>query len=432
MKRLAYQYLINWKTNPAKKPLVIRGARQVGKTWLMKHFGENEYDDTVYVNFEESAHLRSLFQENFNVERILTALQVETGKKIIPGKTLIILDEIQEAPGGLTALKYFYESSLELDVMVAGSYLGMPLGSFPVGKVEFLDLYPMNFAEFLMAIGDENLLDLILHEKWDLVKIFKDKYIERLMYYYITGGMPEVVKTYSEQKDFTRVRKIQKDILLSYELDFGKHAPVEILPRIRMVWDAIPSQLAEENKKFIFGHIKKGARAKDFEKALQWLVNSGLIHKIFRISKPALPLKSYANAKAFKVFLNDTGLLAAMAGLDVKIILEGSKIFTGFKGAFTEQYVMQQLKPCFTPYYWASGNSSEIDFVFQNQNQVVAIEVKANENLKSKSLRFFCRKYELKNCIRLSLSGYRKEDWMVNIPLYAVPSICYNPYETHE
>jgi len=429
MKRLAYTSLLKWKNSPDRKPLIVRGARQVGKTWLMKHFGKNEYEQTLYVNFEEAKHLQNLFETDYNTDRILTALQIETQKQIIPGKTLIILDEIQEAKCGLTALKYFNENRPDLDIMVAGSYLGLSVSpgcSFPVGKVSFLDLFPMNFTEFLWATNNDALVDLITNRHWDLIKTFKTKYIWLLKHYYITGGMPEAVKKYVETKDFYQVRQIQKNILDAYEADFGKYAPASDLPRLRMVWQSIPAQLAKEKRKFVFSHIKKGARAKDFENALEWLQNSGLIFKVFRIGKPALPLKAYKDIKAFKLFMHDVGLLGALSNLNIKTILEKTDIFTEFKGALSEQYVFQQLKICYEElFYWSSEKSqNEIDFIIQKGNRIIPIEVKADENTKSKSLSAFCKKFNLNQAVRFSLKDYKEESWLTNIPLYAIEIIC--------
>jgi len=428
MRRLAYTFLLSWKNAPVRKPLIVRGARQVGKTWLMKHFGKNEYEHVVYVNFEEAKHLQNLFETGYDTERILTALQIETGQQIIPDKTLIILDEIQEAACGLTALKYFNENRPDLDIMVAGSYLGLSISpgcSFPVGKVEFLDLFPMNFNEYLWATKNEALVDLITNRHWDLIKTFKSKYVWLLKHYYITGGMPEVVKTYIETKDFYQIRRIQNNILKAYESDFGKYAPASDLPRLRMVWQSIPSQLAKEKRKFVFSHIKKGSRAKDFEKALEWLQNSGLVFKVYRVGKPALPLKSYKDIKAFKLFMHDVGLLGALSDLDIKTILEKTDIFTEFKGALSEQYVFQQLKISKEIYYWSSEKSqNEIDFIFEENSRIIPIEVKAEENTKSKSLSAFCKKFNLKHAVRFSLKDYKEESWLINIPLYATGIIC--------
>ncbi len=428
MKRILYQNLLDWKQSKDRKPLIIKGARQVGKTWLMQHFGVNEYKNYVYVNFETSKHLQNIFETDFNTDRILQVVEIETGKKISADETLIIFDEIQEAQGGLTALKYFYEEKPSHHIVAAGSYLGMSIHSkysFPVGKVQFLDLYPMDFIEFLCAKGYEKLAEVILQKDMKTLKIFKIKLTDLLKQYYVTGGMPEVVKNYIENDNLLKVREIQLNILQSYEFDFGKHVPAKQIPKVKMIWNFIPAQLSKENKKFIFGLLKKGARAKEFETALTWLEESGLISKIYRIKKPGFPLRSYIDSSAFKVFFVDIGLLGALSGLDPKIVLQGNSVFKEFKGALTEQYVFQQLKPCFQLFYWSSERSDgEIDFIFQKQQKIIPVEVKAEENLKAKSLKFFSEKHQITDAIRFSLSDYRNEKWLQNIPLYAVKSVC--------
>ena len=423
MERKLYKDLLNWKAKEDKKPLIIKGARQVGKTWLMKEFGKKEYKNVVYVNFENKKQLQNLFKNDFDIERILLALSIETGIDAQPETSLIIFDEIQEAERGITSLKYFHEEAPQYHIIAAGSYLGISLNqknSFPVGKVQFLNLEPLSFEEFLLAKGEDKLLKLIENGQWDLIKLFKTKFIELLKHYYFIGGMPEVVKSFIKNTNFDEVRAIQNDILLSYEHDFSKHAPIQIVPRIKMVWESIPAQLSKENKKFIFGVVKKGSRAKDFELALEWLIGSGLITKVNRISKPSLPLNAYSDASAFKIFMLDVGLLGALLHLDSHTIIEGNRIFEEFKGALTEQYVFQQLDKG-NLYYWSADRSDgEIDFVLQQQDLVIPVEVKAEENLKAKSLKSFCDKYKNKNAIRTSMSDYRKEDWLTNIPLYAI------------
>jgi predicted AAA+ superfamily ATPase len=429
MERIAMKELVTWKNKAGRKPLIIRGARQVGKTWLMKEFGKNEYTQTVYVNFESSKLLKTLFIDNFDIQRIITALQIESGLQINPEKTLIILDEIQEAEGAITSLKYFCENAPQYHVIAAGSLLGVALHrhtSFPVGKVEFLDLSPLNFAEFLMALDQPALLNLLKSGDWILIKSFKEKFIQLLRQYYYIGGMPESVLSYSSQNDFKEVRAIQKRILLAYEHDFSKHAPSEIVPRIRMLWNAIPAQLAKENKKFIYGALKPGSRAKDYELALSWLINCGLVHKVCRVSKPGIPMKAYEDVSAFKLFIVDIGLLGAMGDIDVRTLIEGNVIFEEFKGAMTEQYVLQQLTtiPDLVIYYWSAERSiAEIDFLIQYSGEVIPIEVKAEENLQAKSLKAFCQKYSPKTAIRTSMSDYRKEDWLTNLPLYAISEL---------
>ncbi|MCK4662489.1 MAG: ATP-binding protein [Bacteroidales bacterium] len=426
MERTQINSLIQWKNSKTRKPLVIRGARQVGKTWLMKEFGRREYKQNIYIDFESSKHLKNIFDDDFNINRILTALQIETGIVFDAKNTLIIFDEIQEAADAITSLKYFYENAPEYHVIAAGSLLGVALHqqtSFPVGKVEFLDLYPLSFSEFLEAKGQKNLLSLLLNRNWDLIKTFKQKLIQLLRQYYYVGGMPEAVSALCNNNDFNEVREIQNRILQGYEQDFSKHAPIEIVPKIRMLWNSIPAQLAKENRKFIYGVIKKGARAKDYEIAIAWLINCGLIHKVSRASKPAMPLKAYVDFSAFKLFLVDIGLLSAMGNIDVKTLLKGNVIFEEFKGAITEQFVLQQLvtEKEFNVYYWSAEKSTaEIDFLIQYKGRIIPVEVKAEENLQAKSLKMFCQKYNPQQAVRTSMSDYRKENWLTNVPLYAI------------
>lgn len=423
------QELKNWKAKRERKPLLIRGARQVGKTWLMKEFGKNNYKHTAYVNFESSKSLKTLFTDDFDIERIITALQIETGVIIGAENTLIIFDEIQEAEGALTSLKYFHENAPQYHIIAAGSLLGVALykqSSFPVGKVEFLDLFPLSYEEFLKAIGQEALLDLIENKNWSLVRNFKAKLIQHLRCYYYTGGMPEAVLCYRDKNDFREVRDIQKRIITAYENDFSKHAPVDIVPRIRMLWNSIPSQLSKENKKFIYKAVKPGSRAKDYELALSWLIDCGLVHKVFRASKPGLPLKAYEDTGAFKLFITDVGLLGAMGDIDVRTLLEGNTIFEEFKGALTEQFVLQQLKtiPDLAIYYWSAERSTaEIDFLIQHAGKIIPLEVKSEENLQAKSLKTFVQKYAQVTAVRTSMSDFREEAWMTNLPLYAISKL---------
>lgn len=426
MRRDLMQKLRAWKERPDRKPLLIRGARQVGKTWLMKEFGKMEYSQVAYFNFEMNPLLNNIFELDFDITRILIALEIESGLKIDPSHTLIILDEIQEAKRGLTSLKYFYENANEYAIIAAGSLLGVSLNrgsSFPVGKIEFLDLYPLSFSEFLNAAGEEKLLEVLNSADWTLIKMFKLRLIERLKQYYFVGGMPEVVNSFVLHSDFKEVRRIQKNILMAYEQDFAKHAPTEIVPRIRMVWHSIPSQLSKENKKFIFGVLKDGARAKEFELAIEWLIDCGLLHKVSLVKKPSIPLAAYENLTAFKLYHVDLGLLAALSDLDDRTLLEGNRIFTEYKGAITEQYVLQQLLAhgMEKVYYWSGENvRSELDFIFQLRGKVVPVEVKAEENLQSKSLKVFVEKFQPQLAIRSSMSDYREESWMINWPLYAI------------
>jgi len=424
--RSALTKLQEWKDKPNRKPLIIRGARQVGKTWLMKEFGRTFFANTAYINFDNNRRMRILFEDDYDLKRIITALQIESGVKITPEDTLIIFDEVQEVPQALTALKYFYENAPEYAVVAAGSLLGIAMHqgtNFPVGKVDELQLYPLSFREFLLATENAPLVDLLDHLDWPLITTFKSKYIDLLRQYYYVGGMPEAVAAYVERGDFAEVRAIQNALLAAYEQDFSKHAPNNIVPRLRMVWQSIPAQLAKENRKFIYGMLREGARAKDFEVALQWLADCGLIHRVHRVSKPGMPLKAYHDLTAFKLYLLDVGLLAAMGDIDVRTLLGGNDIFVEFKGALTEQYVLQQLiaEVGVTPYYWSSEHGTgEIDFLFQLDGTIVPLEVKAKENLRARSLRSFNEKYPGLRPVRTSMSDHRKEEWMENWPLYAI------------
>lgn len=429
MRRAKIAELTAWKNSSSRKPLIIRGARQVGKTWLMKEFGKTQYAQTVYINFEKSKRLKALFSDDFDVQRVIVALQAETGLTINAENTLLIFDEIQEVPGALTALKYFYEDAPEYHIISAGSLLGVALHShtsFPVGKVIFMDLFPFTFLEFLDALGENALIEMLHNDDWKLITSFKTRYIERLRQYYYVGGMPEAVLKFTENANFKEVRDIQKQILDAYEQDFSKHAPRDIIPRIRMVWNSIPAQLAKENRKFIYGIIKEGARAKDYELALSWLVDCGLVHKICRATKPAIPLKAYEDRSAFKLFLADIGLLAAMGDIDAKTLVGGNSIFSEFKGALTEQFVLQQLNSTneYVIYYWSAERSaSEVDFIVQINGIVIPVEVKAEENLQAKSLKVYVEKFKPKVSIRTSMSDFRKQDWLTNLPLYAISEL---------
>ncbi len=428
MERKLLDELLKWKESSVRKPMIIKGARQVGKTWLMKEFGKRHYQELAYVNFERSTHLRDLFKSDFDVNRILRVLQIETGIIIKKGRTLIILDEIQEAEGGLTALKYFCEDAPGYHLIAAGSLLGVALqegASFPVGKVAFMELYPMSFSEYMQAVGADSLAELIEKNDWEMLHPFRDRLREYLRIYYFTGGMPEVVASYSARKDLLEVRNLQKSILLAYENDFVRHAPRNIVPRIRMLWNSIPGQLARENRKFLYRIVKEGARAKDYELALSWLEDCGLVHRIHRVNKPGMPLKAYEDLSAFKLFVVDTGLLGAMADLDAKSIIEGNSIFEEFKGALSEQYVLQQIRTLGLPvFYWSSERAiAEIDFLVQSGEHVFPIEVKAEENLKAKSLGVYREKFAPSLSIRTSLSDYREEGWLCNLPLYAIDQL---------
>jgi predicted AAA+ superfamily ATPase len=429
MKRIAYEGLLKWKSKQNRKPLLIKGARQVGKTWLMKEFGKNEYESVAYINFEKATQLANLFEVDFDIPRILRSVQLITGIIPKPGETLIIFDEIQSVKRGLLSLKYFYEDAPEYHIIAAGSLLGLSIhkdDSFPVGKVDFLELYPLSYEEFIVALGKNSLLDALHRRDWELTKAFKSNYIELLKQYYYIGGMPEVVKSFIQNNDYNEVREIQNSILESYNNDFSKHSPIEIVPRIKMIWNSIPSQLAKENRKFIYGAVKSGGRAKEFEVAIMWLEDAGLIHKISRVSNASLPLDGFVDIGAFKLFMVDIGLLGAKSGLDAKTIIEGNTIFGQYKGALTEQYVLQQLK-CSTgieTYYWSAEQGiAEIDFLIQTGGKVIPIEVKAEENLKAKSLKSFRDKFHPELSIRTSMSDFRKEETLTNLPLYGISLI---------
>lgn len=425
MRRDAMQQLYDWKEKTTRKPLIVRGARQVGKTWLMKEFASSAYRQFAYINFEDNEVMKDVFQKDFDVERILMAIQLVTGI-VVDTETLIIFDEIQEAPRGLTALKYFQEKAPQYHVVAAGSLLGIAMhsnDSFPVGKVDFMDLYPLSFSEFLEAVGQEAFARLLAKKDWGLIAAFRSKLIDLLKQYYYVGGMPEVVNAFINHKDYAEVRQLQQTILDSYDRDFSKHAPIAEVPRIRMIWRSVPAQLAKENKKFIYGVVKEGARAKDFELAIEWLIDAGLIYKVSRVKKAGIPLSAYEDFSAFKLFLLDTGLMGAMSGLPPQALLEGNVLFSDYKGAITEQYVLQQLKSVkgLSIYYWSSDTSrGELDFLLQKDVSVIPVEVKAEENLQSKSLRFFVEKNAGLHGVRFSMSDYRKQERMINYPLYSV------------
>lgn len=422
MERTAIQELINWKRKKNHKPLIICGARQVGKTWIMKEFARREYKNSVYINFEKDIKFKNLFTD-YNIERIIDSISLSTGINI-DSDTLLIFDEIQEVDRGLTALKYFYEDAPQYDIVVAGSLLGVAMHSqqsFPVGKVDFMYLYPLSFNEFLVAMGESKIVETISQKKWQVLDFVSEKLSRLLKLYFYIGGMPEAVSNYIENKDLQNVRDIQHAILDAYERDFSKHAPNDQVPRIRLVWNSIIGQLSKENKKFIYGFVKEGSRAKDFELAIEWLKDAGLIYRINRTKSGLMPLSAYEDFSAFKLFLLDIGLLTAMGKVSAQTILDGDELFNCFKGALTEQYVLQQLasiREC-DIYYWSADNSQgELDFLVQHDGKIIPIEVKASENLKSKSLSVFTQKYSLFGR-RFSMSGYREQDWMENIPLWA-------------
>jgi len=431
MYRIAIEKLFKWKQSKRRKPLIIEGARQVGKTWLMKEFGAQAYADTVYINFDSNSTMAELFASDLDTQRLIMGLELYAGHKIDPEKTLLIFDEVQEVPRALASLKYFYENAPEYHIVCAGSLLGIALHqgtSFPVGKVDFLKLYPLSFKEFLMATGKERFVQLLETQDFQMITNFKQTYMDALKHYYFVGGMPEAVQSFAEDKDFNEVREIQRRILAAYEQDFSKHAPNEIVPRIRMLWNSLPSQLAKENKKFIYGLVREGARAKDYETAIMWLSDCGLVHKVGRVHAAGVPLKAYEDLKAFKLFAVDVGLLGCMVGLHPRTLLEGNDLFVEFKGALTEQYVCQQLKtiPELDVYYYTNDRGScEVDFVIDTGERIVPVEVKAEVNLRAKSLKTYREKFSPEVSVRTSMADYKKEDWLVNLPLYAIDRIAH-------
>jgi len=429
MIRYAMKDLIEWKNRPNRKPLILKGARQVGKTWLMREFGRLHFQKVAYVSFYNNQRMKRVFDEDYDIQRILMNINIEAKTEVTPGDTLIILDEIQDAPRALESLKYFCENAPEYAVVAAGSLLGVAIHnatSFPVGKVDTLELHPMGFLEFLEAMGETQLATAIKEKQYDVIKTFSSNYLFWLKNYYFVGGMPEVVSYFAVHKDYAEVRRLQKEILGQYENDFGKHAGSGDLARIRMVWNSIPMQLAKENRKFFFGQIKKGARMKDFEVAIEWLLDCGLITKVYKVDKPAVPLKAYVDFAAFKLFLLDVGLLGAMSELDAASILEGNDIFVEFKGALTEQYVLQELiaETNYTPYYYGTDSRTfEMDFMIQKGRDIVPIEVKAEKATQAKSLRMYCEKYKPPYAVRFSMLDFVEQEHLTNIPLYAICNI---------
>jgi len=429
MERKALKELIDWKQRKDKNPLIIRGARQVGKTWLMKEFGRLQYKQTAYISFDNNEKMCKIFEEDFNINRLLLAIEVESGFKINPDNTLIIFDEIQECPKALTSLKYFNENAPEYDIVAAGSLLGVACHEgtgFPVGKVEFMDLFPLSFEEFMLAMEESKLWDLIQNQDFQMIGVFKNKFENLLRQYCYIGGMPAVVMDFINNKDFKRVRARQKNILTSYEEDFTKHIQANTAAKIRLLWTSIPSQLTRENKKFIYGAVRHGARARDFETALSWLCNSGLVYRVNKITKPGLPIIAYEDFNAFKLFVLDVGLLGALTNLDVKTLLEGDKIFEEFKGAIAEQYVFQQFKTIqdLPIFYWSNETSrAEIDFIVQLNSKVIPVEVKATTNLQAKSFKNYIEKFKPEIAIRTSMADYKKTKNLIDIPLYAIENI---------
>ena len=426
MKRNALEQLLQWKNQMHRKPLIIRGARQTGKTWLMREFGKNAFEETIYINFENEPRFKDLFKQDYNTKRILSTIELFYGKKINAAHTLIIFDEIQAVEGGITSLKYFAEDAPDYAILAAGSLLGILLHqnhSFPVGKVSFLDLYPLSYAEFLMANKKDLLLEAMQNGQWQLIETFHVELLHLLRTYLFIGGMPEVVQKWIDTNDYFEARNVQHEILRSYQADFSKHAPREQVPRLEMVWNCLPAQLSKENKKFIYGIMREGARAKDFELAIMWLEDCGLIHKSHRVTAPRMPLKAYQDMPVFKLFMLDVGLLGAFTGLDAKTLIDGNAIFTEFKGSLTEQFVMQELTTLKLDYigYWTNERStSEVDFVIQQHGDVIPIEVKSGENLHSRSFTHFCQTYQPTTAIKTSLLPYQSNNTIQNIPLYAL------------
>ena len=426
MDRLLLEDLKRWKHKADRKPLILRGARQVGKTWLLKEFGSKCFEDVCYINFEQKDLLEAIFAGSLSPKRIIDQLSVFHGRRILPGTTLLIFDEVQEMPRALTSLKYFAEEAPEYAICCAGSLLGVALHegtSFPVGKVDFLDLYPLSFREFLLANHEEMLIDYILEGNRDLLA-FGQKLTDYLKSYFVIGGMPAAIMKWLDTHDFYEVDDVQQQIIAAYQNDFSKHAPRQLVEKIRYVWDSIPSQLAKENKKFIFGLVREGARAREYEDTLLWLSDAAEIIRTYNVSKPDVPLKAYAKLKNFKVFLMDVGLLRSLSGVAPRVILEGSKIFEEFKGALTEQFVCQELqlfKRLQTHYYWTSASKAEVDFLVSDGMEVYPLEAKAGFTMNAKSLKSYKKRYSsTKWCLRTSLLPYERneEAGIINIPLY--------------
>lgn len=426
MQRKLMDRLVEWKGSERRKPLIVNGARQVGKTWILKEFGRLHFESVAYVSLDKDERARRFFEPDLDPRRIVSSLSLYLDMDIDPGRTLVVLDEIQSCPAAITSLKYFCEDAQEYHVAAAGSLLGISAThgtGFPVGKVSTLNLFPLSFTEFLCATGSGRYAELVERGDHAMMGTFSDKLKELLRTYYIVGGMPEAVNAYIDTADVRDARRVQAQILTDYTSDFAKHVPANLLARTMLAWDSIPKHLSKENKKFVFGQVRKGARAADFEESLRWLEQAGLVTKVPRVSKPGMPLKAYRDQNAFKVFMLDIGLLGAMSGLSPAAMVDGGGIFTEFKGALTEQYVCQQLvSDCgLAPYYWSAENSSgEIDFLVQAGANVYPIEVKAEENLRAKSLRAFNGRYEGMSPRRFSMSGFRDQGWMRNIPLYAI------------
>ena len=428
MERLLISQLLKWKESHGRKPLVLEGARQVGKTWLLKEFGRKYFKDICYINFEQSDVLGEVFAGDLSPQRIIEQLSIYNGKVIEPEQTLIIFDEVQEMPRVLTSLKYFCEEAPEYVICCAGSLLGIALHegtSFPVGKTDFLHLYPLSFKEFLIANGEKMLVDYIDKGNRNL-GAFTERLTDYLKKYMIIGGMPAVVMEWLDSKDYNKVNRIQQELISAYQKDFSKHAPKPMVEKIRYIWNSIPSQLAKENKKFIYGLVREGARAKDYETAIMWLSDCGLVHKVSRVNATGIPLRAYEDLKAFKLFLVDVGLLGCMTGLRQRTLLDGNDLFVEFKGALTEQYVCQQLKTIedLGIYYYTNDRGScEVDFVIDTGEQIIPVEVKAEVNLRAKSLKTYQEKFSPDISVRTSMADFKKEDWLINLPLYAIEKI---------
>ncbi|MCR5331807.1 MAG: AAA family ATPase [Lachnospiraceae bacterium] len=424
MERKILERLEKWKNREDRKPLLLEGARQVGKTWVAKEFGSRFYSQIAYINFDKEKSLKDVFARSLSPDMLISSISAVLGQRIDPENTLLIFDEVQEEPRALTSLKYFCEDAPQYNIIATGSFMGIALHqgtSFPVGKVQLEKMYPLSFTEFLEAMGHKQMADILGSGDVEAITSLKETYKDYLRMYYVVGGMPEAVKSFAANRDYNIARDIQNEIIELYRHDFSKHAPVTMIPRLNQVWDSIPAQLSRENRKFMYGQIAKGSRAKDFEAAITWLSDCGLIHLVHRVSKPGMPLKSYSEMSAFKIFLNDVGLLGALGELEVRAVVEGSRIFEEFKGAMTEQYVLQQLisEMKLTPYYYSTENSrGEIDFLIQKDGKILPIEVKAEENLQAKSLKAFTGKFDMHG-IRISMSDYREQDWLTNYPLYA-------------
>ena len=429
MQRYALKHLIDWKNKKNHKPLVIQGARQVGKTWLIQEFGKKYYEQVAYINFDVDVKSREIFDVDYDTERLIMDIGLATKTKINAENTLIIFDEIQECPRALTSLKYFRENAPQYDIIVAGSLLGVACHEgtgFPVGKVSFMNLFPLSFEEFLLAMREERFVELLNKKDFKTIKLFNNKYEKLLKQYCYVGGMPEIVQDFVENKDFESVRNLQKEILSAYEEDFTKHIPTNTVAKIRLLWKSIPAQLSKENKKFIYGAAKEGARARDFEAALSWLINSGLVYRVNKITKPDLPITAYEDFNSFKLFVLDVGLLGAMTDLQADTIIDGNRIFEEFKGAIAEQYVLQQFKTIkdLPVFYWSNETSrAEIDFVIQIKSDVVPVEVKAERNLQAKSLKVYMEKFKPNYAIRTSMADYKKTDNLIDLPLYTIENI---------